>query len=49
MLGFDVIGEERVDPRVQAPAVLLRLDLAYAEAQIAPEKSTSGSRHGLSR
>jgi hypothetical protein len=35
MLGFEIIGDERVDPRVNAPAVLLRLDLAYAEAEIA--------------
>jgi len=35
MLGFEVIGNERIDPRVQAPAVLLRLDLAYAESEIA--------------
>src|SRR5690242_20362537 len=35
MLGFAVIGEERIDPRVDAPAVLLRLALAYAESEIA--------------
>jgi len=35
LLGFTVVGEERMDPRVGAPAVLLRLDLAYAESQIA--------------
>ena len=35
MLGFEVCGEQRVDPRVSAPAVLLRLELAHAEAQIA--------------
>lgn len=34
MLGFAPIGEEKVCPRVNAPAVLLRLDLAYADAQI---------------
>jgi hypothetical protein len=35
MLGFAKYGQERIDPRVNAPAVLLRLDLAHAEAQIA--------------
>jgi hypothetical protein len=35
MLGFEVYGQERVDPRVSAPAVLLRLELAHAEAEIA--------------
>ncbi|MCD6681431.1 MAG: N-acetyltransferase [Burkholderiaceae bacterium] len=35
MLGFEAIGEERTCPRVNAPAVLLRLDLSYAQRQIA--------------
>jgi hypothetical protein len=35
MLGFSACGSERLDPRVGAPAVLLRLDLSYAEQQIA--------------
>jgi hypothetical protein len=35
MLGFSDWGSERLDPRVRAPAVLLRLRLAYAERQIA--------------
>jgi len=34
MLGFKVIGPERHNPRVDAPAVLLSLDLRHAEAQI---------------
>ena len=34
-LGFEVAGPERTCPRVQAPAVLLKLDLAHCEAQIA--------------
>ena len=34
MLGFKLFGEERTCPRVNAPAVLLRLDLAYADEQI---------------
>jgi hypothetical protein len=35
MLGFELLGEERIDPRVKAPAVLLRLEFAHAEAEIA--------------
>lgn len=35
MLGFDIVGAERMDPRVSAPALLLRLKLAYAEEEIA--------------
>jgi GNAT superfamily N-acetyltransferase len=35
MLGFHPFGPVRVDPRVQAPAILLHLDLRHAEAQIA--------------
>ena len=34
MLGFKVIGAERHNLRVNAPAVLLSLDLCYAEEQI---------------
>lgn len=34
MLGFQVIGEARHNPRVDAPAVLLSLDLNYAKEQI---------------
>lgn len=35
MLGFKVAGPERLNPRVDAPAVLLNLDLAHADRQIA--------------
>lgn len=35
MLGLDQLGEERMCPRVHAPAVLLRLSMAYARDQIA--------------
>src|SRR5438876_3442207 len=35
MLGFRAVGPARVDPRVQALAILLHLDLGHAEAQIA--------------
>jgi hypothetical protein len=34
MLGFVVEGEERMCPRVKAPAVLLRLPLTHVDAQI---------------
>jgi hypothetical protein len=34
MLGFKQIGEKRTCPRVNAPAVLLHLDLDYMDAQI---------------
>jgi hypothetical protein len=35
MLGFEVAGPERMNERVQAPAVLMRLALAHAREQIA--------------
>ena len=35
MLGFVKYGDQRMDPRVSAPAVLLRLALAHAETEIA--------------
>ncbi len=34
MLGFKVCGAERMNPRVQAPAVLMVLDLNYCQQQI---------------
>lgn len=34
MLGFERIGDERLDPRVAAPAVLLRLDLEHCASEI---------------
>jgi hypothetical protein len=34
MLGFKIIGAARLNARVNAPAVLLSLDLGYAEEQI---------------
>lgn len=40
-LGFRQIGETRICPRVNAPAVLLHVELSYMDAQI--------SRHGGSR
>ena len=35
MIGFSYIGEERICPRVNAPAVLLHLELAHMDEQIA--------------
>jgi hypothetical protein len=35
MLGFTVCGAEKLDPKVNAPALLLRLELSHAEAEIA--------------
>jgi N-acyl amino acid synthase FeeM len=35
MLGFEQFGEARTDPRIGAPAVLLKLCLAHAQAEIA--------------
>jgi len=34
MLGFTTLGPTRVDPRVEAPATLLHLDLRHAEGEI---------------
>jgi hypothetical protein len=34
MLGFERLGPERICPRVNAPAVLLRLDMAFTRQQI---------------
>lgn len=34
MLGFELLGDERMCPRVGAPAVLLRLDFAYIDREI---------------
>lgn len=34
LLGFQPLGPERICPRVNAPAILLHLDLAYVEAQV---------------
>jgi hypothetical protein len=42
MFGLEQIGEERMDTRVGAPAVLMRLRLAYAEAEIARYGGQSG-------
>lgn len=48
LLGFEDFGSEKLCPRVNAPAVLLRLSLQYAEEQIARfggmQKSAVGVR-----
>lgn len=41
MIGFSYIGEERVCPRVSAPAVLLHLELAHMDEQIGLYGGTS--------
>ncbi|MFY7865767.1 MAG: N-acyl amino acid synthase FeeM domain-containing protein [Roseateles sp.] len=35
MLGYKVLAEERMNPRVKAPAVLMSIDLEFARQQIA--------------
>jgi len=42
MLGFKRVGAERLDPEVNAPAVLLRLDLDHCAAEI---RRLGGRRH----
>lgn len=48
LLGFEEFGAERLCPRVNAPAVLLRLPLKYADEQIAlfggKQKAATGVR-----
>ena len=43
-LGFRQVGDRRTCPRVNAPAVLLRIELAYMDAQIAEHAGVRGSR-----
>lgn len=45
MLGFAKVGGERIDPRVHAPAVLLRLDAAHCSREI----ERLGGRRDLGR
>jgi hypothetical protein len=47
MLGFEPFGEERVCPRVNAPAVLLRLDLTHADEQIIRYGGTGSAVPGV--
>ncbi|MEW5943477.1 MAG: N-acetyltransferase [Pseudomonadota bacterium] len=46
MLGFEQAGEERMCRRVNAPAVLLRLDFAHADKQIAELGGRAGQVPG---
>lgn len=47
MLGFEKLGNERICSRVSAPAVLLRLRLAYAAGQIAKYGGTFANIPGV--
>lgn len=47
MLGFEPFGEERICPRVNAPAVLLRLNLAHADAEILRHGGTAATAAGV--
>lgn len=47
MLGFKRFGEEKICPRVNAPAVLLRLDLVYADEQILHYGGTGAAVPGV--
>jgi hypothetical protein len=47
MIGFVPFGEERLCPRVNAPAVLLKLDLAYADEQVRKYGGLGASAQGV--
>lgn len=47
MLGFVQVGEERLCPRVDAPAVLLKLDLAHADDQVKKYGGLGASAHDV--
>jgi len=47
MIGFEVIGGEKLCPRVNAPAVLLKLDLSYADEQVLKYGGLGASAHGV--
>lgn len=47
MIGFVPWGEERMCPRVNAPAVLLRLDLEYADEQVKQYGGLGAEAHGV--
>lgn len=47
MLGFETFGEEKTCPRVNAPAVLLRLDLDYANQQIVQYGGAASAAKGV--
>jgi hypothetical protein len=47
MIGFVPFGGERLCPRVNAPAVLLKLDLAYADEQVKKYGGLGAEAHGV--
>lgn len=47
MIGFVRLGEEKLCPRVNAPAVLLRLDLAYVDEQVKKYGGLGAEAHGV--
>ena len=47
MLGFVRVGDEKLCPRVNAPAVMLKLDLAYADEQVKKYGGLGASAHGV--
>jgi hypothetical protein len=47
MIGFVPFGEEKLCPRVNAPAVLLKLDLAYADEQVGQYGGLGAAAHGV--
>ena len=47
MLGFVKFGQEKTCPRVNAPAVLLRLDLDYMDSQIVRYGGSGSSVPGV--
>jgi len=47
MIGFVPFGEEKLCPRVNAPAVLLKLDLAYADEQVKKYGGLGAEAHGV--
>jgi hypothetical protein len=49
MLGFERLGDARLNPRVDAPAVLMALDLQHARRQIALYGGSEGQGCGAER
>lgn len=47
MIGFVPFGQEKLCPRVNAPAVLLKLDLAYADEQVKKYGGLGAEAHGV--
>jgi hypothetical protein len=43
MLGFEVLAAERINPRVNAPGVLMSIDLHYGAGRIATARSEGGT------